>query len=48
MDGNWFVWASLRHPTLSWDSLKNLYMNETVVPTLKQARKRALKLPQPV
>jgi hypothetical protein len=33
-------------PTLSWHSLKYPYMNEIVVPTLQQARKRALKLAQ--
>ena len=38
----------LRHPTLSWHSLKYPYMNETVIPTIKAARKRALKLAQTV
>jgi hypothetical protein len=40
--------ASLRRPKLSWHSLKYPYMNETVVPTLQQVRKRALKLAQTV
>jgi hypothetical protein len=47
-NGNQFVWAALRHPTRNWSTINQPYFRETVVPTLQQARKRALKLAQPV
>jgi hypothetical protein len=48
LDGNQFIWVALRHPTRNWSSINQPYFRDTVVPTLQQARKRALKLPQPV
>lgn len=44
LDGNQFIWAALRHPTRNWSTINQPYFRETVVPTLQQARKRALKL----
>ncbi|GAA2438054.1 hypothetical protein GCM10009856_56390 [Mycolicibacterium llatzerense] len=41
LDGNKFVWASLRHPTLNWHSTKYPYFDEVVVPTILEARSRA-------
>ena len=48
LDGNQFIWAALRHPTRNWSTINQPYFRETVVPTLQQARKRALKLAQTV
>ena len=48
-DGNQFIWAALRHPAHgNWSTINRPYFRETVVPTLQQARRRALKLAQPV
>ena len=44
LDGNQFIWAALRHPTRNWSTINQPYFRETVVLTLQQARKRALKL----
>jgi hypothetical protein len=47
LDGNQFIWAALRHPSHgNWSTINQPYLRETVVPTLQQARKRALKLAQ--
>ena len=48
LDGNQFIWAALRHPTRNWSSINQPYFRDTVVPTLRQARKRALKFVQTV
>jgi hypothetical protein len=46
-DGNQFIWAALRHPSHgNWSSINQPYFRETVVPTLQQARKRALQFVQ--
>jgi len=42
LDGNQFVWASLKHPTLSWHSTKYAYFKEVVKPTITQARAVAM------
>lgn len=42
LDGQSFVWASLRHPTRSWHSTKLPYFDEVVRPTLALARELAL------
>ena len=44
LDGNKFVWASLRHPTLHWHSTKYTYFRDVVAPTIGEARDRALAL----
>jgi hypothetical protein len=48
LNGNRFSWASPRHPTLNWHSVQYPYMRETVAPTIKKARTRALALAQTV
>lgn len=40
--GNRFVWASLHHPTRNWSALTHPYLHSTVIPTIEQARTRAL------
>src|SRR5215208_5327402 len=43
LDGNRFVWVSLRHPSRgNWQSLKCAYLHEVVVPAIKEGRKLAL------
>lgn len=37
-----FVWAHLRHPTHNWDWMARPYFTDVVVPTLTEARARAL------
>lgn len=44
LDGHRFLWASLRHPTRSWHSLKHPYLHEVVVPTITSGRELALRL----
>jgi len=48
LDGNQFIWAALRHPTRNWSTINQPYFSETVVPAIKKARKRALKLAKTV
>jgi hypothetical protein len=48
LDGNQFIWAALWHPTRFWSAINQPYFQETVVPAITAARKRALKLAQPV
>jgi hypothetical protein len=48
LNGNRFVWIALKHPTRLWRSINQSYFRETVVPAIKAARKRALKLAQTV
>lgn len=47
LDGNQFVWASLRHPTLNWHSVKYPYFSKVVVPTIRTARELALSTSAP-
>jgi hypothetical protein len=43
LNGNRFVWVSLRHPSRgNWHSLKCTYLHEVVVPAIKEGRKLAL------
>lgn len=43
LDGNRFVWVSLRHPSRgNWSSLKCAYLHETVVPAITMGRSLAL------
>lgn len=42
LQGNRFVWAQLHHPTRNWSALTHPYLHEVVVPTIKEARVRAL------
>jgi hypothetical protein len=43
LDGNRFVWVSLRHPSRgNWHSLKCAYLHEVVVPAIRQGRELAL------
>ena len=44
LNGNRFVWVALYHPTRFWSTINQFYFKETVVPAIKIARKRALKL----
>lgn len=44
LDGQRFVWSSLRHPTLSWHSTKYPYFDEVVRPTIEKSRLLALEL----
>ena len=44
LDGQRFVWSSLRHPTLSWHSTKYRYFDEVVRPTITKSRKLTLEL----
>lgn len=43
LDGNQFVWVSLRHPSRgNWSSLKCTYLHDTVVPAITRGRELAL------
>lgn len=42
LDGNPFVWVSLRHPTRNWSSANQPYLNSVVVPAITQGREIAL------
>ena len=44
LDANQFIRAALRHPTRNWSAIDQPYFRDTGVPTLRPARKRALKL----
>jgi hypothetical protein len=44
LHGNRFTWVSLYHPTRNWSALSHPYLHEVVVPTISQARPRALAL----
>ncbi len=44
LNGNRFVWVALRHPTRNWSTIDRPYFRDTVVPAIREARKRALKL----
>jgi hypothetical protein len=44
LDGQRFVWSSLRHPTLSWHSTKYPYFDKVVRPTIMESRLLALEL----
>lgn len=44
LNGNRFIWASLHHPTRNWSALTHPYLHDTVIPTIDQARLRALAL----
>lgn len=44
LDGQSFVWSSLRHPTLSWHSTKYPYFDQVVRPTITESRLLALEL----
>lgn len=44
LDGQRFVWSSLRHPTLNWHSTKYPYFDQVVRPTIAQARRLALEI----
>jgi len=48
LNDNPFVWVGLWHPTRFWSTIEQDYFGETVVPAIKLARRRALKLVQPV
>jgi hypothetical protein len=48
LDGYRFIWAALRHPTRNWSTINQPNFQETVVPTIQAARKRALKLAQTI
>ena len=44
LDGNQFVWVSLRHPSRgNWHSLKCAYLHEVVVPAITAGRQLALR-----
>lgn len=48
LNGNRFVWVALWHPAHGhWSDIDQPYFNDPVVPAIKAARKRALKLAQP-
>lgn len=43
LNGNQFVWVSLRHPSRgNWSSLKCAYLHDTVVPAITKGRELAL------
>jgi hypothetical protein len=42
LQGNRFTWVSLHHPTRNWSALSHPYLREVVIPTINQARPRAL------
>lgn len=42
LQGNRFTWVSLHHPTRNWSALSHPYLHEVVIPTINQARPRAL------
>lgn len=43
LDGNRFIWVSLRHPSRgNWHSLKCAYLHDVVVPAITQGRELAL------
>ncbi|KUI34196.1 hypothetical protein [Mycobacterium sp. GA-2829] len=44
-NGHRFFWASLYHPTRNWSALSHPYLRDTVIPTIEEARARALTLP---
>jgi hypothetical protein len=44
LNGHPFVWVALWHPTRFWSSIKQQYFEDTVVPAIGAARKRALKM----
>lgn len=44
LNGHKFIWASLHHPTRNWSALTHPYLHDTVIPTIEQARSRALSL----
>lgn len=44
LDGNQFIWVSLRHPTRSWHSLKHPYLHDVVVPAITAGRELAIQL----
>ncbi|MFN8031875.1 MAG: hypothetical protein U0Q47_01095 [Mycobacterium sp.] len=39
LDGNPFVWVSLRHPTRNWNAVSQPYLKKIVVPSIKLARR---------
>ena len=44
LDGHRFVWVALYHPTRFWSSPNQTYFKNSVVPAIKEARLRALRL----
>jgi hypothetical protein len=48
LNGNPFAWVALYHPTRFWSTINQPYFQDTVVPAIKAARKRAMKLAQTV
>lgn len=42
LNGNQFTWVALKHPTRLWRSHKQPYFQDTVVPAIRTARRRAL------
>lgn len=45
LDGNKFVWVSLKHPTRLWRWMTDDYLWEVVEPSIRKARALALRLP---
>jgi hypothetical protein len=46
LDDNPFVWVGLWHPTRFWSTINQRYFQDTAIPAITAARKRALKLAQ--